>query len=278
MLIDKKLYKDLYNHISNFIASFTDDDFRSYQNTQPYPHGFKDNFLPEWFYNELKNEVENLPNDRWHDQKFVTVRPPSESDKIVDDAKGLTLMRELKENLTHDDPYATILISILYSSEFIKFLEQLSGMEPLIPDPHLFGAGFLKNSPPYELAVHIDPTSHAKLHLIRLLNILIYFDNDNINGGSIGIYDSKQRKYSNFVENKGNRLVYFTQTDNAWHGYPPLQGDINSERIAFRLFYWSTQNPKNIPIESARQLSKNTENGELIEYARVEGKKITGKV
>ena len=267
-------YKDLYIHIKRFTESFSESEICEYQESSPYPHGLRDDFLPEWFYQKLKEEALSIPNNRWHDQQFVSPRPPTNSNNDVDDIAGICLMRELKDNHTENDMYTNMLLSILHSSMFINFVEKLTRLEPLLPDPHLFGAGFLKNKAPFELAVHLDSTRHTKLHLTRLVNLLIYFGKEDLEGGAIGIYDIKNKKYSKFIENKENRVVFFSQTPHSWHGYPPLQGDPSKERLVFRLYYWSTNNPNNSPNQKAKHLPTGKDEDNSVESSRISGTKV----
>src|SRR5260221_9684815 len=72
--------------------------------------------------------------------------------------------------------YIRNIILELNSSEFISFLENLSGIENLIPDAHLNGGGLHCILPGGKLDVHADYNYHPKTKLDRRLNLLLYLN------------------------------------------------------------------------------------------------------
>lgn len=71
-----------------------------------------------------------------------------------------------------------ITYDLMHSGEFLYDLEQLTGIEGLLPDPHLVGAGFsiLRNGS--ELAPHYDFNWNDRLKLHRKLTTLLYLTPD----------------------------------------------------------------------------------------------------
>ncbi len=66
----------------------------------------------------------------------------------------------------------------LNSAPFIAFLEQLTGITSLIPDPHFAGGGVHETLRDGLLMIHADFNKHPHFDLDRRLNILIYLNED----------------------------------------------------------------------------------------------------
>ena len=64
------------------------------------------------------------------------------------------------------------------SAPILHFLEGLTTIEGLIPDPYFNGGGFHEIKPGGKLGVHADFRINEKLHLSRRLNMLIYLNRD----------------------------------------------------------------------------------------------------
>ena len=61
------------------------------------------------------------------------------------------------------------------SRQFLLFLETLTGIENLIPDPYFLGGGIHSSKKGGFLNIHTDFNWHHKLQLHRRVNVLIYF-------------------------------------------------------------------------------------------------------
>ena len=64
------------------------------------------------------------------------------------------------------------------SFEMLLWLEAVTGIEGLIPDPYFGGGGLHQIEPGGFLKVHADFNVHPKLNLDRRLNMLIYLNRD----------------------------------------------------------------------------------------------------
>lgn len=61
----------------------------------------------------------------------------------------------------------------LNSSMFVRFLEKLTGISGIIPDPHFQGGGLHQIEKGGFLKMHVDFNKHKDLGLDRRLNLLI---------------------------------------------------------------------------------------------------------
>ena len=69
-------------------------------------------------------------------------------------------------------------LDAMNSYEMLLFLEALTGIEGLIPDPYFGGGGLHQIEPGGFLKIHADFNVHPKLKLDRRLNMLIYMNRD----------------------------------------------------------------------------------------------------
>jgi len=153
-------------------------------------------------------------------------------------------------------PFQDQLVHALNSTQFIKWLEALTGVEKLIPDPHLVGAGYMKSYRGDTLQVHTDFNWVEEVALNRAVSVIIYFNRDwqSAWGGSLNFYDTKrQNVYTSVKPNNGNMLVW-TYKNLVYHGYPdPMDCPEDECRRGFRLFYLTSDartDPKNPPHRS----------------------------
>ena len=214
------------------IGSYNIEKLRIQYDSHPY-YGKIDipNFLPEEVTEQCSNELENLPLELG--KKFTR--------------KGSAMWEY--NNLT-DTPIQEQLVNVLHSSQFISWVEKVSGVNRLIPDPHLIGAGYMKSFAGDTLKIHTDFNWVEELHLHRAVSIIIYFnkDWDKQWGGALDFYDfNKQNKVSSTMPAFGNMLMW-TYHNLVFHGMErPMTCPDNVSRKGIRIFYYKS-NSKPDPI------------------------------
>ena len=72
--------------------------------------------------------------------------------------------------------YSRHLFQTFNSRAFILFLEEMTGIKGLIPDPYYIGAGIHKTLNGGYLNIHADFNVHKQMRVERRLNVLIYLD------------------------------------------------------------------------------------------------------
>src|SRR5204862_8153154 len=79
--------------------------------------------------------------------------------------------------------------------EMLLWLEALTGIDGLIPDPYFGGGGLHQIEPGGFLKVHADFNVHPKLKLDRRLNMLIYLNKEwrDEYGGHLELWDAELR-------------------------------------------------------------------------------------
>ncbi len=131
--------------------------------------------------------------------------------------------------------------------EMLLFLEALTGIDGLIPDPYFGGGGLHQIEPGGFLKVHADFNVHPKLKLDRRLNMLIYLNKDwrDEYGGHLELWDAAMRAPRQRILPSFNRTVIFSTTDTSFHGHPhPLQSPPGVTRKSVSLYYYTAGRPE----------------------------------
>ena len=200
----------------------------AYATATPFPHIVIDNFLPETLLEEILEEFPKPGQIDW--QAFQTPaekKLASKNEQQMGDATRLLLYN-------------------LNSSTFITFLEALTGIDGLLPDPHFIGGGLHQIERGGFLKMHVDFNRHTQLRLDRRLNFLLYLNKDwkEEYGGYLELWDSKMTQCEKKILPVFNRCVVFSTTDFSYHGHPePLTCPEGWSRKSLALYYYSNGRP-----------------------------------
>jgi hypothetical protein len=158
-----------------------------------------------------------------------------------------TYLKRRISDLNRLPPATRQLVSDLNSANFIAFLEKLTGIEGLVPDPHLEGGGLHQIGAGGYLKIHTDFNFHQRLKLHRRLNLLLYLNRDWQAewGGAIEFWDEHVRECQASYLPLFNRMVVFSTTDTSYHGHPdPLACPDTLTRNSIALYYYTAERPK----------------------------------
>ncbi|HEX6100723.1 MAG TPA: 2OG-Fe(II) oxygenase [Thermoanaerobaculia bacterium] len=131
--------------------------------------------------------------------------------------------------------------------EMLLWLEALTGIEGLIPDPYFGGGGLHQIEPGGFLKVHADFNVHPKLKVDRRLNMLTYLNRDWRDewGGHLELWDASASECRKRIAPLFNRTVIFSTTDTSFHGHPhPLQSPPGVTRKSVSLYYYTAGRPE----------------------------------
>ena len=201
---------------------------KEYSQAEPFPHIVIDNFLPEALLNRVLNEFPSPETIDW--RTF---------DSSAEKKLASTSELQMGEN-------TRLLLQQLNSSTFISFLEKLTGIDGIIPDPHYLGGGLHQIEKGGYLKIHVDFNRHKRLRLDRRLNLLIYLNKDwqEEYGGHFEMWDSDMTECKKKILPIFNRCVIFNTTDFSFHGHPePLNCPENRTRKSLALYYYSNGRP-----------------------------------
>ncbi|MFC3118743.1 2OG-Fe(II) oxygenase [Jhaorihella thermophila] len=194
-----------------------------YQSRSPYPYGGYDDFLPAEILDRVVEELETLPE------------PEDSFDRPQERLKTSYIPERLPE-------YTRRLFYVLNSRPVLAFVEELTGIKGLIPDPYFAGGGVHVVSNGGHLDIHADFNHHAKLNLERRVNLLIYLNRDwkEEYGGSFEIWnDDMTAKVDSFVP-VFNRACLFSTSSSSWHGNPePVNHPEGKPRMSIALYYYT---------------------------------------
>lgn len=197
-----------------------------YQGGSPCPHIYFDNFLPENVAREVLNEFPGVESNVW-DKNYKDERQFKMA--CEDSTKFPESIREVLKEFN--------------SSEFIKFLEKLTGIDGLIPDPHYRGGGMHQIKPGGFLKVHVDFNWYPKLKLERRLNVLLYL-NENWKeeyGGHFELWDKEMKNAEVKVLPIFNRVAMFSTSEDSYHGHPdPIACPEDMTRKSLALYYYTS--------------------------------------
>jgi Rps23 Pro-64 3,4-dihydroxylase Tpa1-like proline 4-hydroxylase len=209
-----------------------------YRGNWPFPHVVIDNFLP-------RPTIERLLREYPADQSL-----PIWNDATLKDRGGVGYVQKDKRNIRdvlRMPPTYRQLIWELNSARFLAFLDALSGIANLIPDPNLRGGGIHQIGSGGFLKLHIDFTSHRDFGVDRRLNFLLYL-NENwpvSYGGELQLWDKDLKGPPVRVAPLLNRCVVFSTTGASYHGHPePLTCPEGVFRKSIALYYYTNGRPQ----------------------------------
>lgn len=194
-----------------------------YQGKTPYDHGCFDNFLPEEVITRVYDEALSM------------------GAKQPEFSSG---HEKLKTSFRPDmmPTYTKAVFHALNSRPFIQFLEQMSGIQGLIPDPYFQGGGIHRTETGGFLSIHADFDHHSIMNLERRMNVLIYLNPDwkEDYGGSFEVWtDNMSEKVASFAPIM-NRMCCFSTGRNTMHGNPePVNHPDNDPRLSIALYYYT---------------------------------------
>jgi hypothetical protein len=200
----------------------------AHQSAEPFPHSVIDDFLPPEVCDALLRE---FPTPHGHDWELIDKR---DHRKLV--AQKIAAFGEATRHILQE----------LNGPSALAFLETLTGITGLIPDPYLEGGGLHQIERDGFLKVHADFNVHPRLRLDRRLNLILYLNRewkDEYNG-HLELWDRDMKRCVRKVLPVCNRAVVFNTTDWAFHGHPePLRCPPGWTRKSVALYYYSNGRP-----------------------------------
>lgn len=142
------------------------------------------------------------------------------------------------------------LLSELSSMSFIDFLESLTGVEGLIPDPHFRGAGLHLTLRGGHLALHADFNRDRFRALTRRLTVLYYLNPgwEPAWGGDLELWTADLSRCETRIAPLLDRLVVMAHGDDYWHGHPaPLECPEGRGRAAVAAYFYTAEESPNAP-------------------------------
>lgn len=230
-------------------AQLAYDNAKSYANNNPFPHMVFDDFLPQSVAEAIAAEYPSVKemNEKWkfHDNQNVS--------------------RFLLEDTTQFSRRMKLFAAAITSRSFLLFLETLTGIPALLPDPYFMGGGAMVTGKGGFLNVHVDFNWHQKLQSWRRCNALFYLTPDWNKEweGNLELWTTDGKQKVKSVPPLFNRMVVFSTTSESFHGQPePISCPTNEYRRVFSAFYYASE--KSEKIDSHPHFTKyNEKNNDL---------------
>lgn len=199
----------------------------TFNDANPFPHFVIDNFLSDSLANKINKTFPKVKSSEWinyihyNENKF-----------------GLNKIEALPQSISD-------LITYLNSSDFLKYLSVITGIQNLVSDPNLEGAGLHQSLKGGFLNIHSDFSSHPHhSNWKRQLNLLIYFNEDwkEGYGGQLEFWQKDMQKCIKSIMPINNRCVIFKTDEHSFHGFPDkLNCPENESRKSLALYYYTEE-------------------------------------
>lgn len=201
----------------------------AFQAAQPFKHVVIDDLFTNDFLQQVADEFYPVDDDRW--QHFAN------------DQEGKLAISNSEQHLP---PLVKLLIRELNALPFLLQISALTGIEGLIPDPYLGGAGMHCIPRGGKLGIHADFNRHPLMRIDRRLNLLIYLNTDwpESYGGHLELWDKEMRHCVQRILPTFNRTVLFLTDDFSFHGHPdPLTCPPDRTRKSIAMYYYTNGRP-----------------------------------
>ena len=223
---DEEKLRTLFSgeHFDRMIAELSG----GYATADPFPHTVIDDFLPVEIADRLLEEFPDPSKIEWDRQ--ANPRSKKLSTDVLDEVASFTYQ----------------LLQQFNSPAALKFLERLTGIPALVPDPYFTGGGLHQIEREGYLKIHADFNLHPRLKLHRRINLLLYMNKDwkEEFGGHLELWDRKMTRCVKKVLPVFNRCVVFSTLDWAFHGHPePLTCPQGRTRKSVALYYYTSSRP-----------------------------------
>lgn len=202
------------------------DRAAAYRSASPFPNIAIDDFLPNSIAHELA----------------AAFPEPEEIDWVYRDNDNNR--RRYQHDETKLPPVLRSMLREMNSRQFLLFIEELTGIESLIPDPYFIGGGVHLSGEGDFLKIHADFNWHHKLQAYRRVNALLYLSEEWKPEwqGAIEFWDREMT--GPVVSNMPifNRLVVFSTGEHSNHGQRlPNTCPPDVYRKVLNLYYYTSR-------------------------------------
>lgn len=204
----------------------------AYRHADPFPHIVIDNFIPPAAVDTLLADFP-MPQDRInHDDASERL---DAGDVAQFRKHWLSMEIRVGVSIRH-------LFWELNSADFLLFLQELSGIPHLIPDPYRAGGGLHETRSGGFLMVHADYNRQPETDLDRRMNVIVYLNKDWQPewGGNLELWTPDMKRKVTEVEPVAGRAVIFNTGTETLHGHPrPLTCPPDRARKSISAFYYT---------------------------------------
>jgi hypothetical protein len=246
-----------------YLENLAKENAAKYQQAKPFQHIYLDDFLPPEVLDKVLGEFPNVSDPQWQEYKSEV-----ENGKLASNKYDMI------------PPHARYVLDQLNTPPFLQFLETLTGIQGLIPDPYYVGGGMHQTRPGGWLGMHVDFNRYEQLKLYRRINVLLYLNKEYKEeyGGHLELWNEKMERCEVKIAPLFNRCAIFTTSEGSNHGHPdPLKFPEGMTRKSLAWYYYTVENGDEIADEAHTTLFK-ARPGKDASYAIGKAKAILHKV
>jgi len=222
--------EELYSEeFRNKLESLAKERAAEYLNNKPFPHIYFDDFLP---LEAAETALKDFPQPK--QLPWSEFDNPQERKLAFDEVEKLP--RSVRD-----------VLYFMNSRPMLQFLEVLTGIQHVIPDPYYNGGGLHQIKRGGKLEIHADFNFHTKLKLDRRINVLIYLNKDwkEEYGGHFELWNKDMTRAEQKILPLFNRCAIFSTTSTSYHGHPtPLACPPERTRKSIATYYYSNGRPE----------------------------------
>ena len=196
------MHKRLNEYLSNIQDIYLTAALRSQHKYKvPVPYTIIDDFLPADIFEAVVNDIGNISND-----SYTVFSNNTSYRKECRDFKEAPLLQSLAHGF--------------HSSNVVKWLEEITEVKKLIPDPHLRGGGLARVPAGNTLGLHTDFNWNDQLMLNRKVNLILYLTPNwqSAWNGDLEFWDFDNKECLVKIEPKANRLAFWNYDPRLIHG------------------------------------------------------------
>ena len=196
---------------------------QSYVGAQPFPHIVLDDFIDQSVLREIVAEWPDASGRTYYDRAQERLKYEFQPIHIRS-AKIRSLLAELN------------------SEPVLRFIEKLTGIEKLIPDPYFSGGGLHETRRGGHLGVHADFNIHRGINALRRINLLIYLNDawEPEYAGNLELWSRDMRTREVSVAPAMGKAVIFNTDQDSFHGVPdPVACPPERSRRSLALYYYT---------------------------------------
>ena len=151
-------------------------------------------------------------------------------------------LRENKRIAAQMDLYNPLLEEVVFAFQdkrIVKVVEEITGLNQMIPDEHLYAGGISLMATGNFLNPHLDNSHDNERENYRVLNLLYYCTPnwDINNGGNLELWDNGMEEKQRVIHSKFNRLALMITNKTSIHSVSKVVA--NGKRCCVSNYYFS---------------------------------------
>jgi hypothetical protein len=178
--------------------------------------------------------------------KSIAASYPRFEDALEKGETFKTVNQRRKVQITRSELFPTPIANLnsaLASTEFLRNLSFITGIQNILADPQLDGGGIHITGPGGRLDVHVDFNYIEDRQLHRRANLLLYLNPvwEETWGGHIQLWDKDVKQCEAAFAPAFNRCVIFETSRTSYHGVTPISESAPFPRQSFATYYYTRE-------------------------------------